>query len=737
MAQTLESARFRRLLSLFSLWPAAVLFVPLLIPLCTGRIFPYDDLPSFHLPLRQIYSSALHEGHSVLWTSALFGGFYVHGEGQVGAFHPAHYVMYRLLPAVTAMNLELISSYVVALAGMWLFLRCRGLVTPACVLGAMSFAFCGFNLLHLIHMNAIAIVAHIPWLLVAIDLLVDSSPARRAIGFAGLALLVGSQLLLGYPQYVWMSALVCVAYILTRMSGPSMLYGAIAVGSGAALGVAIGGAQLLPTIDLLRRSIRATPTVEYQLTFSLHPFNLIQFVLPYLFPDRVYAAPEEMRVHEFGVYDGALSILALIWCAARWRQLTNRSLASFALMISIIGIVLALGRYALVYQLLTYLPVIGSFRAPARYVILLHVGLAVLLAIAFDDLLRLRARELGRAVRVVAAPLCFALAITALALAGVLTPVLGGTAPPSTLMLGLVPIVSAAILLTLAARGSRTALMLIPVMVAVDLGVWGYSYVWRSAPRTVDEIIAMADAPPSFSAGTLVHTASWEDKRNLMLLRGLRLYRPYVGLAPARRLPDDDVTTWRLAGIEWVRDEKAWSAVPAPMPRVRVLFDARETTDPARDVKMFDVSRIALVDRPKRDTASQAAPPLDVEAQGHAVIVGDDPGSLTVDVSVSGRGILATTESWHEGWRAKTGRQSLPSLRLYGDRLGVLLEPGDYRVQLEFKPLSTSLGILASIAGLVMTAAAALLIWRRDIGLSTSTPNNQLPTPKGLSDVRL
>ena len=74
------------------------------------------------------------------------------------------------------------------------------------MLGSLLFTFSSFNLLHFLHPNAVAVIAHIPWLLWAIDIALLES-RRRRVALAGVlvALLTGSQLLLGYPQYVWFS----------------------------------------------------------------------------------------------------------------------------------------------------------------------------------------------------------------------------------------------------------------------------------------------------------------------------------------------------------------------------------------------------------------------------------------------------------------------------------------------------------------------------------------------------
>ena len=149
-------------------------------PLLRGRVFVYNDLSWFHLPLRHLYQQALEKGDSLLWTPAIFTGLYFHGEGQTGVFHPLHLLLYRLLPLRTAFNLELLANYVAAFAGMWWFLRRLRFATVPALFGAMLFAFSGFMLLHHHHLNMVAVVAHLPWLLAAADVLLVEDDAPRA-----------------------------------------------------------------------------------------------------------------------------------------------------------------------------------------------------------------------------------------------------------------------------------------------------------------------------------------------------------------------------------------------------------------------------------------------------------------------------------------------------------------------------------------------------------------------------
>ena len=189
-------------------------------PFLAGRIYTRDDLGAFHLPTRAFYAEQLARGEPFDWMPQLFAGFYLTGEGQAGTYHPWHLFLYRCLPLPAAMDCELLAPYPFMMAGMWLLLRRRLRRKDAAMLGSLLFTFCTFNLLHFVHPNAIAIVAHIPWLLWAIDIaLSDAGPLRVVLAQAAVALLTGSQLLLGYPQYVWFSLLTEAYYAALMLAG--------------------------------------------------------------------------------------------------------------------------------------------------------------------------------------------------------------------------------------------------------------------------------------------------------------------------------------------------------------------------------------------------------------------------------------------------------------------------------------------------------------------------------------
>ena len=150
-------------------------------------------------------------------------------------------------------------------------------------------------------------------------------------------------------------------------------------------GLLLGAVQLLPTVDALANSARRSADVAFAYTGSLHPLNLIQLVAPYTFPHRVIGE----NTHELGLYVGAVPLMLVAWLVARRASLGPlRPLATAAGVFAVVALLMALGRYGVLYRLQALLPIVGSFRYPCRYLVLFQLAVAVLAAIGFVVLVR-------------------------------------------------------------------------------------------------------------------------------------------------------------------------------------------------------------------------------------------------------------------------------------------------------------------------------------------------------------
>jgi hypothetical protein len=448
--------------------------------------------------------------------------------------------------------LECWLSYPAMLVGMALFLRRWRLRLPAAMLGAIAFTFGSFNFLHFVHPNAIAVVAHLPWLLWAMDVMLRSSNAQhRSLAFAAVAALTGSQWLLGYPQYVAYSLGAEIGYLLfiialnTSDSAASAVAKTLRWLAAVALGTLLGGVQLLPTVDALQQSVRQSPAGEVADPGSLHPLNLLQLVGPYLFENRVVG----QNTHELAMYLGAVPLaLAMFGAMNGLRQSRYRPLTIAALIAATFSILWAFGSFGPLGWLQTHVPLLDKFRLPCRALAIFQFAAAILAAIGFSILCRR-----SKPTETCEASLGFGWLLLLLAAsAGTATaaPLLWPeyTSAWPSLLFGPAAIALAIGLVALASRGSNRAVVALLVLTAVDLGIYGMSYAVVGKTMSLGEFVEETSAPPTapdsrvaldLLAGVQIAPGDGGLRMgNRVLLKGWKRADGYAGLEPARRIAD-------------------------------------------------------------------------------------------------------------------------------------------------------------------------------------------------------
>lgn len=188
----------------------------------------------------------------------------------------------------------------------------------------------------------------------------------------------------------------------------------------------------------------------------------------------------------------------------------------------VIGFTLALGEKGLLSRLLDELPLVGLFRAPSRYVLLTHVGLAVAASVGFADLAKTRGDVRDRSLRSLWPLACVPLAslvVTAVALV-FLTPFGNATRVTGDLpgiVAGPLLALLASALVAAAVFRPRLALPLLVLFAAADLGTYGSSYV-RGWPPVELASWARLDEPPDVDAAFRK-----EVGRERESMRGVRL----------------------------------------------------------------------------------------------------------------------------------------------------------------------------------------------------------------------
>jgi hypothetical protein len=669
---------------------AIALVAPMAWPLLTGRVFWFDDLATFHLPLRHLYQQALHAGDSLLWTPSLLSGFYLHGEGQVGMYHPLHQIIYRLFSLTVAFDVELLLNYVAAFWGMYcLAQRLRFHAAPSLV-AAMLFAFSSFLVLHHHHLNLVATGAHLPWLLAAADVLLkEEKRMTRAAGYAGAALVLASEILIGFPQGVWFSVLALAAFVLFRVAQGVRLSRVAVLSAALGTGALLGAVQLLPTMDVTAGSIRPLLPRAFALTYSLHPANLVQLWSPYVFAGRVYTVSDYAFVHEFGLYSGALLVLGPFWVWIRRREIgSRRPLAIAAGASAALALVLALGRYGGLYQLLLSLPGFSWGRAPTRYMFLFEVALVVIAAIVVEDLQQIVHRGEGVPMR----PLWF---LCVPALLSVLTTILVSSrllhvlptsllSPLSVAAVGTLFVVGTTILMLLAAQGRRGALPALVLLAAVDLGWGGIRQMYVVVPRSVASLMAGMPRPSDTPGVDRLFISGPGTPGNLLLLNGFRLSSGYVALEPARYLDPASTRALQLSGSNWIwLTNTGLQRIAGAVDRARLIPEGH-----ADDTPGF------------------------VSSSGAARLIVDRPGDIVVETTAPESQVLALAERFHAGWQATADGDTLTIVRVHEDFLGCVVPAGSHRVAFRFRPRSFVYGVALSGVGVLLLGIGLAVIMR-------------------------
>jgi hypothetical protein len=713
---------FQRWVATLCVVCAIGLFAVMTLPALVGFVFTANDLGEFHLPLRAFYARCLESGTSFDWCPDLYCGFYLTGEGQVGTYHPVHWVLYRFLKLDVAWNIECLLSYPFLFFGTYLMLRRWLTLRSSALFGALCFTFCGFNLLHFVHVNAVAVVAHVPWLLWAADKLVRASArGERLFLTATIGTLTASQLLLGYPQYLFLSLVaevLTVTVIFSRREArghriSSLCWWTVAK----AVGILAAAIQVLPTIEALGDSVRLDAGSDFAAWGSLHPLNLVQLIAPYLFESRVVG----QNTHELGIYLGAAPLVLAVFafCGGKGggRTMVAKRIGLFAVLI---GFVLALGSYTPLHRLVESAPVLGSLRFPCRAIVLVQLGVMVLAAVGFAKLLtagtEIDSKESQFPIRSL-----LGLATVSVALS-IAAPFIWPDYVASLALVWIGPgLILMAIMLTRwAAQGSRLAVSLLVIVTASDLCFYGLSYAVLRTPHSLEQFIAGTPTPPDQPPQRVVLDGATTMDRgvragNRLLLAGYTRADGYAGLEPARQLDYRTDAAQRVAGATWAmrknstvigsKEEAGWYEVNVPMPRARLVTKVLESDAPRFAIHTIHLQSTAIVATGESPlaAASDAGGDADAKKSDNVNIVRDEPGLIQVEVNSGSRSLLSLTESFHRGWIVD-GNCDSPAdnhtTRVNGDFLGCAIDPGPRTVTFRFAPESLVWGRAFAIFGL-------------------------------------
>ena len=387
------------------LWPAILAAAGLafaLVPLARGQFFFYWDNASQHFPALLFLSRSLELGVLPLWWPEVMGGFPIVAEGQAAHFQPVHLALAWLLPAPAAFMTEVGLAFAISGLGTYAFLRLFRLNRSVCACGALMQMFSSFALAHVKNVVAVRGACLFGFAMYFAERYARKREARDG---AGLALVLGLQLLSGYPTPSLVTGAAAALHVAVRVFQMQPRHevrvrfkrvaGALAgLFLFAVLGGAVAAVQLMPTARHVPDSIRATGLNPDNATsyLSSNPLHWLQWTMPYaVHPLRAVTNENEASGRsDSWFYMGALAPLAVL-AAFWWRRRLTHPTWSIGLGV-LISTVLAVGDRTPILGWLVKLPLLDSFRYPSRMLYWTSFGCAVLAAFGLHHL-RVHARR--------------------------------------------------------------------------------------------------------------------------------------------------------------------------------------------------------------------------------------------------------------------------------------------------------------------------------------------------------
>jgi len=351
-------------------------------PAVRGQIFiSPDDGVIFNIPLRVAAANLIRSGHIPLWNPYMFSGMPLHGAAQAGLLFPLNW-FYLISSPPVATNLMMLATYMVAALGAYLFARRSGADITGAIATSFIWQFSAFLVEQVGHTNILQTAAMLPWVLWAVEGYIANDSRGRGVL---LAALVAVQIFAGHQQTSAYALLLTGAYalVLVRAASRSGKSRSSYLSPLAmlALGFSMAAVQILPTIELLRNSVRASASYDFFSSFSMPPRLALTLFAPYLFGGGnglLFRAPYVGPTFfgEYVTYVGLLTVmLALVAILIKPDARTK-----FWAIVFVVCLLLAFGRFLPfhLYRIVYYIPVLNLFRVPARHSMEVQFALAVL-----------------------------------------------------------------------------------------------------------------------------------------------------------------------------------------------------------------------------------------------------------------------------------------------------------------------------------------------------------------------
>ena len=356
----------------------------------TDMILARGDTYAYFYPYWDVRNAAFRAGELPLWTPDIFMGAPLLANPQLGTFYPPNWLTIPFR-APDAIRLSILLHIIwAALGAFTLFRQTIVKATAPALLAASVFALSGYLGAHVEQINQLQGLAWMPWLFYFLHQAITSQ--RRLLWIIVLAIGFALQIFSGHTQTVFISGFglgifaIIQSYVGAQRDAPitkirSIGIALVSLFLASILALLLAMPQILPTLELTGMSNRGGGFNSQQATaFSLPPTYLGRALLP-SYDGQLFTE----YVGYIGVIALGLAILGVIMPTPSQpppnsgeEQILTFNPRIIWIVLALIGLTFAMGRFNPVYWQLADLPGFNLFRVPARWLSLFALAMSML-----------------------------------------------------------------------------------------------------------------------------------------------------------------------------------------------------------------------------------------------------------------------------------------------------------------------------------------------------------------------
>jgi len=311
------------------------------------------------IPNKYLLVEYLKNGILPLWNSFSFLGFPFLADIQVGTFYFPDWIFFSVFEPLIAHNISLLAHIIFAGIGIYFFCFNNLKSKISSVSIALSVVLSGSFLSRIVYLNFLETISFIPWVLLVLD--------NRNSSFRWLVGLFSLMIFAGHPVAMFYSSIIIAVYLLFNHFGK--LKKIITAGF---LSLLVCSVQIIPFVYLKIKSVRNTLDYSNFVSGSLEFIELNSFLflskLPITFDKFIY----------FGTFAFLYVLISPLLFKDYKRS--ERKLLLTGLFLFVLGIILSLGsNFEILSKILFEIPIFNLIRVPARYILISHFGVLLML----------------------------------------------------------------------------------------------------------------------------------------------------------------------------------------------------------------------------------------------------------------------------------------------------------------------------------------------------------------------